>query len=282
MTRSNSYDFNLNARQICQMAYENLGVVAEGQDMSGYQLEIALRELNVMVKNWRADNVFLWEVERKSYGLTASDNVENDGSYYECIRNNTAASNNEPGTGSIWELFWKELSDEPSTYGTWTLASTYASICNFSLDDDVIGLGACYIREGDSTSDTFLDTHMTNEEYYGIGDKASSGKPSQIYFKKGYNTSEVFLWPYPDSADYILDLEVYRQIMDLDDADGGDNPDFIQHWLAPLADGLTLRLYRKYPSGDYLTIKDAFNNSYNVAKQFDSEKGNLQFSPHGR
>lgn len=277
---SNSSDFNLNTLEIITMAYENLGVKVDVQDLSNAQIILARKELNAMVKNWSADNVNLWKREWLTYAFTASSVVLGDDGYdYECIRNHTSSATDEAYTGGKSMSYWKKLTT--SAGDAWVTGTAYTSICNIALGNDVIGLGSAFLREDDdSIDDTYLDATMTRDEYFGMSGKADTGQPTQVYFERRLDNNSIFLYPYPDSStDYILNIEVYEYPEDFDS--NTNSPDFLQEWIAPLTDGLTMRLYPKFPSGSYSQLKERFKETYERARMSDSQKGNVSFSPGG-
>ena len=280
MSLSGSSNFNLNTTEICTAALKNLGAIEDGESISNDQLSEARKQLNVMVKQWRADNVMLWKETWLTYPFTTSSTVLSGGVDYRCIRNHTSAAVTEPGVGAQWKSYWILLT---TTAGAaWLTATDYTAIQNIAIGSDVIGLGDAFVRSGTtSLSDQFVRTDMTSDEYFGLGNKDSSGKTNQVYFDRGH-TNSIFLYPRPDSTSDVLNIEVFEFPEDFDT--NTNTPDFLQEWLAALEDGLTLRLYPRYPFGSYSQLTDRFTNakgtgSYDMARSADSSKGDIEFDP---
>jgi hypothetical protein len=75
--------------------------------------------------------------------------------------------------------------------------------------------GSTYVRQ------------VTREEYMGIGDKTSKGRPS-IFYSQMHATTTLFLWPIPDT-DGVLEIQRSRLLADNDD--GASTVDLERHWM---------------------------------------------------
>lgn len=64
MPTSGSIDFSVTRNDIIQEAYEQLGVLNEGETPTDEQIASASRTLNMMMKSWQADNMNLFAVDR--------------------------------------------------------------------------------------------------------------------------------------------------------------------------------------------------------------------------
>lgn len=59
---------------------------------------------------------------------TSSDTVIQSEKLYTCILKHTSASENKPGSGASWRLYWKlETTDETGQADTWATATDYAN-----------------------------------------------------------------------------------------------------------------------------------------------------------
>lgn len=76
------YDFNLTRNEIIARAYRIIGKLDEGETMSAEMLSRAIIALNVMVKSWQNETVYLWTLREftqslsagtKSYSLASQD-----------------------------------------------------------------------------------------------------------------------------------------------------------------------------------------------------------------
>jgi len=275
MTTSGSTDFELTRNEIIELAYGKIGGLSDGDSLSAEQYSTASKWLNVIVKNWTAEDIYLWKVDWITQGLTASGAVlGSDGYDYECIRNHTSSASNKPVTGAEYMSYWKKLTT--SAASAWVTDTAYTSICNISLNSNIISLENVRVREG--VSNTILKP-LSREDFLGLGNNTEKGKPTQFFFKKQV-TSEMFLYPYPDSAtSYVIEMMAYRYAEDLDT--GANTADYLVEWERPLIDELAATLA---PSrgifGDQLTaLTIRARTSKKIARGSNHERGDVFFTP---
>lgn len=72
MAVSNSTDFSLTATQIVEEARSLLGINADEESLSATELTKGLRALNMMLKAWQADGVYLWTYTEGTLTLVQS------------------------------------------------------------------------------------------------------------------------------------------------------------------------------------------------------------------
>ena len=70
MAVSGSTDFNLEAAEVIQEAYERCGL----QEISGKDLRTAVRTMNILMSEWANRGLNLWTVSLGTQSTTASDN----------------------------------------------------------------------------------------------------------------------------------------------------------------------------------------------------------------
>ena len=70
MAVSGSTDFNLEAAEVIQEAYERCGL----QEISGKDLRAAVRSMNLLMSEWANRGLNLWTVSLGTQSTTASDN----------------------------------------------------------------------------------------------------------------------------------------------------------------------------------------------------------------
>ncbi len=327
--------YTLDTNGICERALKKLGVYTFGNSPRIEDMTSAKTELNIMVKNWRANNVFIWKTDWKVIPLVQSDFIAGTDGCYECIRSHNSTIYDTPISGTNYLGYWKKkyniwavstaytdgdivlgddgllyeslsdhtssATDEPITgvsyatyWGlyttitptTWASQTSYHSICNIKLDSTiignckrVIGLGNAFLRNS-SSQDTYLNQSLQAHEYFRMGDKFNSGRPTMIYFKRDRTIDEFLIYPYPDTTQYVLNVELYMYPDNFDEAD--DSADFVDEWIKPLIDGLAYNLYSYYPGKNRVSkgeLKVDFDESYSNATASDSEKGDIQFSP---
>lgn len=239
MPTSGSFDWTLTRDEIITAALQKLGAIQAGDTPSAAQVTAAATALNLMVKSWQNKGVFLWTVEWVTKTLSASSKVVGtDGSTYTCIRSHTSASSNRPVTGANWSTCWRLRG---STGGAWTTATSYASIGDFAVEGDTIGIEQAFLR-----SNNYSDTPLVIVPYHRfseISDKSAEGQPSHLVFDNRL-TPQIFLWPIPNDATDVLHVLRVRMLEDFDAA--GNNADFPVRWLRALVFGLAADLADDY------------------------------------
>ncbi len=280
MATSGSFDFNYNTIEILEMAARKVGALADGQVLTNEQVDIYKKDLNAMVKAWRADNIFLWEEVFLSLPIQDSSEVSSLGDDYRCILPHTSSSENEPGVGSKWPTFWVLLS-QTSVAPAWVILTDYVSANTYILESQIVDV--LRMRRKDIPSgNTVPITKVTQEEFFDLADSSTLGTPDQFYFKRDF-TPTIQLYPFPNSStDYLLEFWAWQYPQDFDS--NNDNPDFLQDWLEALVDGLAVRLA---PSAGIFgsQLKDLQNISAvskDRAQKLDHETGDIRFSPNLR
>ena len=277
MATSGSFDFNIITNEIIESAYRCFNAIPENQPLSNAQYATGKRFLNMMAKAMRAKYNFIWQIDSISVPLSPSSIVlGSDGVDYECIRSHTSSTANQPITGSTYSSHWKKLS---STAGSaWVSGSSYTSICNPSIDSNIVDLEDGFIRTVSSETNTSLNK-ITRSEYNNRFDSNSTAVPTQFYFER-HITPQLFIHPYPDSAtNYILEFQAHRFPEDFDA--GSDNPDFPPQVHEALVWNLALRLAsQKGVSGnEYNNIEKMAERTLDMAFSMDHETGSIFFGP---
>ncbi len=275
MALSGSYDFNLARSEIIRMALEKVGVLEPNGAPTSEQDTSAARELDSMVKSWEGEGINLWSVDWTTQTLSASTIIAGtDGNDYECVRNHTSANSNKPIAGADYTSYWK------ATGGTgagavWASATAYTSICNYSLNQNIIGIKEAFLRR--DNYDTPLNI-ISESDYMGFGNKSTAGQPTSIWFRR-LHTPEIFLYSYPDTVTDVVHMAVIRKSQDMDTA--SNEADFLSGWLDALTYGLAARLADTYslPLAErqqFFTKAEIFKNTARMGSQ---ETGDLHISP---
>ena len=277
MASSGSKDFNLTRNEIIDAAFREIRLLREEQSAANAtQIKFAARALDVMLKNWRGEGIFLSELNWATLALHASTVVlGSDGLTYECIRNNTAAANTKPVTGAKYASYW-QVSTKTVT-DTWVVGLEAVSIAHYFLDAFVVGIDRGFLREG--TTDTRLQK-LTQQEYFELGNKVTSGRPTMYYFRR-QAIPELFLFPFPDSStNYVLNLAQDEYPDDMDTA--ANNLSLPIEWLEPVIKGLAIRLNQRYntlKNTELNQLRTDFLVAKRNARALDEETGNMFIQP---
>lgn len=126
---------------------------------------------------------------------------------------------------------------------------------------------------------------ITRDEYLRLGDKSTSGQPTQIYYDPQRDTGILYVYP-PANASAVN----YKQIKftyqkPFEDFDAStDNPDFPQEWYEALKYGLASRLAGEYgiSMDDRRQLMQEAILIKNEALGFGTEEGSFWITPDYR
>jgi hypothetical protein len=126
---------------------------------------------------------------------------------------------------------------------------------------------------------------ITHQEYDVLGNKASSGRPIQVFYEPLNTYGVLHLFPTPSSTDAsgnTLYIVYQRPFEDFDAST--DNPDFPQEWLEALKYQLATRLAGEYQID--LQIRQALLSEAAALKEaalsFGTEEGSFFFQADSR
>ena len=88
---------------------------------------------------------------------------------------------------------------------------------------------------------------ISRQEYNILGNKSTTGNPIQLFFNPNLSTTEIKLFPTPDStaaAQNVIYIVAQVPYQDFDSAT--DTPDFPQEWYEAIKYGLAVRLAGEY------------------------------------
>ena len=290
MATSGSSDWKLNTSEICTDAIEMNHVLAVNQTASSADISRARRVLNKIVKELSISPKMLFKAEELVIPITAASVVlGSDGYDYECTKNHIGSAATTPVTGANYKGYWKKLTT--SAGSAHVDGTSYTSICEYDIDSDIISIGNGYIRTGTTQlQDTPLETHISTSDYYNLGDKYNEGKPTQVWFHRrrreivgGTGTeikSQVTLYPYPDSTDYVVILEAYRLLEDLDST--ANDPDVFSECINLLTLKLAVNLHLYYgilSQVEFSQLKAEAKAAETRFYENNEESGYVQFSP---
>lgn len=163
-------------------------------------------------------------------------------------------------------------------------------VAAYDLPDDTIDLLDAVIRTGAGSASTQADLSITRisvSTYATIPNKLSSGRPIQMWIKRGVANPTVTVWPVPNQGTveapyYILR---YWRMRRIEDAGTGINTaDVNARFLPALVAGLAYYIAMKVPelAGRIEMLKMVYEESYRLAGDEDREKASVRFVPRIR
>ena len=223
-----------------------------------------------------ADSSSYWVLRGTSGSAWAnSAEVTNGGINYKCKLSLTSAAADEPGVGANWQTYWEiggDGSDGGWVTSTAYIGTTYTAANTFSLDNNdgltYFQVDEAWVRQ--SQTDTPLE-RISFEEYLNIYQKDSEGRPNMYAVQEGLSTPVVYLHPFPDSTEIIVNMLAVRRLEDFDSA--GTNPDFPVEWFNVLVWGLADEMGDEYhlPIEERERITRKYNKYLSAAKKDDQQ-----------
>ena len=292
MATSGSSDFNLNAAEIIEEAFERCGLEVR----TGYDAKTARRSLNLLFADWANLGVHLWKVEQVTQNLarlsasssiatypagtiTATVGASGSLTIGETITGGTsgttAAVITKPTSTTITVTvptgaFTAGETITGSSSGASTTVSANPSLIDAQSTIDV--LSAVIRRDG---TDQQI-TPIGQAEYLHIPNKTTQGRASQ-YFLDRQITPTISIWNVPENSTDQLIYDRFIRIQDIDAA--VDDADIPFRFLNCLVSGLAYQIGLKRAPQLVPMLKAVYDeNLFNVLLE-DREKVSYSITP---
>jgi len=273
MATSGSYDYNLNARQIISEALELIGELPAGENPSSEAEATCLRTLNLMIKAWQAEQIYLWkyveaalflEYEGYSYDIGPSgDNVTSSWVKTEIA---TAADSGDltitvDADDDITDGDYIGIELDDGTLQWTTVNGTPASdvvTITAALTDDVavdnhvytyttklqrpLEITEARIRNASGNERPILI--KSRDEYLRLPNKESTGSANQIYYDNKLTNGKMYIWPACSDVQEYIKFTAKIPIEDFDAAT--NDPDLPQEWTLALIWNLMVLVAPKF------------------------------------
>jgi hypothetical protein len=274
MATSGTISFNMTRTQIIERAYKFIKALGTGQSLSAAMEQDASEFLNMMIKAWQADDLYMW-TQGTGYLFLASgtanyaigsSGTHATASYVKTTLTATAAaaattltvssiagisaSDNIAVILDTGAIFWTTVSGAPSG-STVTLASGLPTAAAsgryvFAYTTKLarpLEIEQAWLRDVSDT-DTMI-TLKSQEHYFELPNKLSVGTPTFLtYNPNRTGTGTISIWPTPSDLTDVVCFRYRRVIEDM--TSGADDADFPQEWLLPLSYNLASLLQRQY------------------------------------
>ena len=170
----------------------------------------------------------------------------------------------------------------------WTIASGTQSITagttTYTLPTDTVDLQEHQLRTGTGTNQTATNLERISVSTYAQqNQKNRQGRPTQIFVERLAGSTQVTLWPVPDSAETYT-LFYYRLVGTDGVASGitGTTTNFIPpRWVPCLVAGLAYQIAMKKPEGAEraAALKEEYEFQYQLAAGEDADRVSVRFVP---
>lgn len=307
MATSSSTNFSLNRDAYLKSILRLIGVATEGYTPSSFEMESAAEVLNMVVKSMQSDGLQLWaqkratlflEKDEEAYSLGTTGDHATSSYTSTTIRVAAAASATTIEVGSTTgmaasdyigivldnnTLHWTTVSSVTDS-DTVVIASGIASAAAvgkkvyFYRTKIYRPLRITEIVRRDGNNDTRLSP-ISRDEYFGLGNKTTSGPPNQFYYDPQIDNGTLYLYPVPSDVDDTIEFIYHRPFEDFDSAT--DTPDFPQEWYHPIRLETAAVLAHEY--GVPSKVKESIRRDAVIAKRnamnFDREDTSLYIQP---
>jgi hypothetical protein len=292
MASSGSSDFNLNAAEIIEEAFERCGLELR----TGYDAETARRSLNLLFADWANFGVHLWKVEQFTQTLaqlstSSAITTYPVGTISATVGASTNLSIGETITGGTSGTTAAVITKPTSTTITITIpsgaftagetitGSSSSASTTISSDPSLIDvqstidvLSAVIRRDG-------VDQQITSigqAEYLHIPNKTTQGRASQ-YFVDRQITPTITIWQAPENS---TDQLIYDRFIRIQDIDASVNTaDIPFRFLNCLVSGLAYQIGLKRAPQLVPMLKAVYDeNLFNVLLE-DREKVSFTITP---
>jgi hypothetical protein len=292
MATSGSSDFNLDAAEIIEEAYERCGLELR----TGYDSRMARRSLNLMFADWSNKGVNLWKIEQVTQTLaqlssssavatypagtiTATVGASGSFSVGETITGGTSSTTASVITKPSSTTFTITIPSGAFTAGETITGSSSSASTTISADpslNDVkatVDILSAVIRRN-STDQSISKIGRT--EYLNIPTKTSQGRASQFFFDKQISP-RITIWQVPENSTDQLIYDRFIRIEDIDSA--VDDADVPFRFLPCMVSGLAYHLAVKRVPQKAPLLKAIYDEDFRNAFLADSEKVALNFVP---
>ena len=285
MATSGSSDFNLNAAEIVEEAFERCGLELR----TGYDARTARRSLNLLFADWANRGVHLWKVEQVTQSLAQLSSTSAIGTYpVGTITATVGASGSlsvgETITGGTSATTASIITKPSSTTLTITVpsgaftagenitGSSSAATTTISADPSLtdvqstIDILSAVIRR-DSVDQQI--TPIGRAEYLHIPNKTTQGRASQFFFDRQI-TPTISIWEVPENS---TDQIIYDRFVRIQDIDASvDNADIPFRFLPCLVSGLAYQIGLKRAPSLLPVLKAVYDEDLQNALFEDREK----------
>ena len=150
-----------------------------------------------------------------------------------------------------------------------------------TLDASTVDVLDGYMRASNQNNDLQM-TRVSYEEYEGIVDKTTTGRPVQFATLRGENTVSVYFWPVPDNTQtYTFRYYRVRRLYDITKS-AIQNADVPFRFLPCLINGLAYYLSMKRPNTPadrIMMLKANYEETFMSAFEADKQRADMKVVP---
>lgn len=309
MPTSGSTNFNLTAEEIVTEICEQLCIIPIGGTVPGELYTSIIRTLNLMLKDWQMDGIFL-NLEQQAYiflnpdqqsyqlGGSGADKAVTDYNYTYISSDEASGQTTLSVTSSsdmaVNDVIGIQLDDGTLHWSTITNVPTSTTVTiNNALTDDASANNIVYtydpanvIGRPIEVSDVQLHIFSSGNDlkvypiakrkYNNIPNKSATGQPFQYFIDKQNSYTKLHIYPTSSSVDRILQVTIKRVIEDLDSS--VDSVDMPQEWLKTIVSCGCIEVANKFNKAPQVSEGTAGSTSIAAIadKAYRKLKGSMQ------
>tara|TARA_R100001132_G_scaffold27304_1_gene32118 strand:+ start:358 stop:1260 length:903 start_codon:yes stop_codon:yes gene_type:complete len=292
MATSGSSDFNINATEIIEEAFERCGLELR----TGYDARTARRSLNLMFADWANKGINLWKVEEVAQTLAQLSSSSAiltypAGTITATVGSSTSLTIGETITGATSEVTASVITKPTSTTititvpsGSFTAAETITGSssgatttisANPDLSDVQSTIDILSAVSRRDNVDQSIDP-IARASYLNIPNKNTQGRTSQFYFNR-LITPTITIFQAPENS---TDQIVYNRFVRIQDIDAAvDDADIPFRFLPCLTSGLAYHIAMKKQPDRLPILKAVYDEDFRNAFLEDTQKVSLNLVP---
>jgi len=241
-----TFDKTFSIDEVIEEAYQRVGI----DQLTGYQIKSARRSLNIMFQEWGNRGLHYWELQETNIDL-----IENQAEYH----------------------FFRSAADDTSDSNRAQATTNQVASTIFGMDDILEAT-----HRTNRTASNQLDVAMTKIDrstYSALGNKLSTGTPTQYYVQRFIDRVTVTVYPVPNSTAASADMHIYyvKRIEDIGDyTNAGDVP---YRFVPCMVSGLAYYLAQKYNTELVQQNKMLYEDELNRALTEDGSSTSTYITP---
>jgi hypothetical protein len=284
MSSSGTTTYNLTTSEIIREALELLGVVGLGQSIDAEDYDTCLRTLNMMVKSWQNEDIFMThEAEATVFlvpgtikyqlGGTNPARVGADPVIETSVSTSAVATDTTLVVGSTTGMTALDKIGVVVNDGTthWTTIASVTNATTLELTDALIEdtdasnmvfsytnqvgrplkvISAHYRNSGGTDSELSIQqqdrklNELNKLRYNNMPNKGTLGQPVSYFQDQQSNYLNLYVWPTASLASDRLKIVYHRVIEDFNNP--ADTADLPQSWMSAIAQSLAAQVAPKY------------------------------------
>lgn len=317
MSLSGSVSYNETAGTIIRMAFIMANLYGPNEVIDGNDQWMAFQLLNMIIKNWEADNCDLWAYQEATLFLTSGQSIYRLGSTAKAandivntdnvvITTTSAVSTSGTNTITCTTVTGMTVGDNIGVINA-NSSTEWFTISSINTGTKVVTLNGNLSANVSSSANVYDYTTVigrpyditqvryhfnggvdrklewiSRKDYFAIASKDTQSVPLKFMYDVQRTAGNLVFWPVPNSELDYIQFTYKRTLQDM--INSADDPDFPQEWLLPLTSWLSIYLMFTYGLKDAVDnrMMQLAANTYQIAKSLNRDAGSIYLQPDPR